>query len=115
VGSLKSNGGKLGVSAVLLLVAFGVYWVTMRGGHQRDNRIPFVCVETGDIKWVTRGKTMVLPLENPDTGKYTLVPCRKNEDGGYTVVKRYASVLKQLDKDGINKFVDSETLLVREH
>jgi hypothetical protein len=109
---LKANAGKLGVVVVLLAAA--IVFLSFRGGGKpsRSAKSQFVCVATGETFWLKR-KPRIPPVENPDTGQRTLVPCHENEDGTTSVSSRVRSVVTQLDREGVNKYVDPETLTIR--
>ena len=109
---LKANAGKLSLVAVLLLVAIAFFGFGAGGGPSRSGKVQFVCVATGEIFWLER-KPRTLPVENPETGQKTLVPCYENEDGGISVSRRNYGLIGQLDKDGVNQCVDPKTLIVR--
>jgi hypothetical protein len=109
---LKQNAGKLGLIAVLLVAAIAVFTLGGDGGPARSSTVQFVCVATGEIFWLER-KPRTLPVENPNTGQKTLVPCHESEDGTLSVSRRNHGLIGQLDKDGVNQHVDPETLVVR--
>jgi len=112
MGFLKANAGKLGLVAVLLVAAIAFLAFGGGGKPSRSGKSQFVCVATGEIFWLER-KPRIPPAENPDTGQRTLVPCHENEDGTVSVSSRVRSVVKQLDDEGVNQYVDPETLVVR--
>ncbi len=104
---------KLIIVGVCLVAAAAVY--AIRGGGEkkvRPDKIPFVCVETGKIYWFKRGRTFILPVENPDTGRRTLVPAEE-KDGQWYASRRHAAAVAELTKQGLNKVVDPKTLRVR--
>lgn len=110
---LRQNAGKLGLVAVLLIAAIAIYSFAGGGGTpSRSGKVQFVCVATGETFWLER-KPRILPVENPDTGQKTLVPCHEKEDGTISISTRIRSVVEQLEKDGINKYINPETLTVR--
>ena len=109
----EKHKSKLIIAIVCLVAAGGLYLI--RGGGEkklRPDKLPFVCVETGKIYWIKRGRTLILPLENPDTGRRTLMPVVQ-KDGQWYVVRRHAGALTDLTEQGLNKVVDPDTLLVR--
>jgi hypothetical protein len=111
VESIKANAGKLGLLATLLAAAVAIYAYSGRGAPARSNKIQFVCVLTGKTYWFERDHPRILPLESPDTHKRTLLPCYQGEDGSLHVSSRCGSLLLRLEQDGINRFVDPETLV----
>ena len=110
---LKQNAGKLGLVVVLVIVAIAIFSLAGGGGTPpRSGEVRFVCVATGETFWLDR-KPRTIPVENPDTGQMTLVPCHENEDGTLSVSNRVRSVVEQLEKDGINKYINPQSLTVR--
>lgn len=110
---LKSKAGKVAIAVALLVVA--IVLLALRGGSgepPRADKSEFVCVATGKTFWLDR-ETRFFPFENPDTGEKTLLPCHEGEDGGLYVSAGCRDLVKQLDRDGINKYVDPQTLRVR--
>ena len=110
---LKSNGGKIAVLVVILVVA-GFLTFRSGGGSLKDalsDKLLYVDVTTGKIISFDHGGTVVLPRTNPKTGERTLVPV-EDRDGVYYVVQRRSVVLEQLAKQ--NKWVDTQTLRVRD-
>jgi hypothetical protein len=112
---LKANAGKVGLAGVLLVAAIGVYLVAGSRAPSRSEKVQFVCVATGETFWLARGKSKILPLANPTSGAKTLVPCHKNDDGMLCVSSRCRGLVRQLEANGINQYVDPETLLVRQN
>ena len=72
-----------------------------------------VCVATGETFWLKRAPR-IPPVENPNTGQKTLLPCYKKQDGKLYVDSRYRGLIKQFEKDEVSQYVDPRTLLVRE-
>jgi hypothetical protein len=112
---LKANAGKLALAGVLLVGAIGIYFVAGSRAPSRSGKVQFVCVATGETFWLARGQSKVLPAVNPKSGAKTLVPCHKSDDGMLYVSSRCRGLVRQLKEDGINQYVDPETLLVREN
>jgi len=112
---LKANAGKLSLVAVLVLAAVGFYFLLGSRAPSRAGKVQFVCVATGKTFWFERGKSKILPLVNPKSGEKTLVPCHKSDDGKLYVSSRCRSLVWRLKEDGINQYVDPETLLVRQN
>ena len=112
---LKANAGKLGVAAAFLVAAVAIY--LMFGGYSegpsRSDKVRFVCVETGETFWIERAPHE-LPLENPETKRRTLIPCYEREDGTLAVSKRVSGILEDLKEQGLLKYVDQNTLSVKE-
>lgn len=71
----------------------------------------FVCVETGELFSMTR-KPRILPAINPETGRITLLPCTLNRDGKIKVGARNIDVLRDLERQQLNKCVNMKTLEV---
>lgn len=110
--SLKANAGKLSLVAVLLVAA--IVFLFFRSSRSVENQIGdtliYVCIETGEIFTFPRGSTRVPPLENPKTGRRTLIAGYKR-DGKLFVRSRSRALIKELAE--LNKVVDIETLQVR--
>lgn len=109
---MNKNAGKLILVGALVVVAGAIYYFQGSSEPKLDDRIQYVDVSTGEMFWFDRGPTR-LPRENPKTGQKTLMPCFKQEDGTIAVGSRHRETMEQLDKDGINKYVDPKTLVVR--
>jgi hypothetical protein len=109
---LKGNAGKVGLVVVLLLVAVGLLLVRRERAPSRADKVHLVCVATGKTFWVDR-RPMVLPLDNPETGEKTLLRCYEGEDGALYVDRSCRDLVKQLDEDKVNQYVDPKTLRVR--
>ena len=110
---LKANAGKLVLAAIFLIVATVMF--TKFGGSQgpqRSSKVHFVCVETGEFFWLPR-EPRSLPEMNPNTNKRTLLPCYDREDGKTALSGRMMGYLADLDKEGLNHFVDGKTLEVK--
>ena len=109
----KSNAGKLTVVAVLFVVAIVLLVVRGGGGEpSRSGKAEFVCVATGKTFWLDR-QPRIFPFANPDTGEATLLPCGEDENGEIHVSSRCRELVQQLEREGINKYIDPETLRVR--
>jgi hypothetical protein len=108
---LKENAGKLGLVVVLLGVTIGLYFFSV--GRSVESRIgdtlTYVCVETGETFTFPRGKVRIPPVENPKTGRRTLLACYER-DGKLFVRGRERALLGELGV--LNKVVDTETLQV---
>jgi len=105
-----SEKAKLWLAVAILAVAagFATYQLT-RPGPVSD-KIELVCVATGKVYRMSREEVTIIPMKNPDSGEYTLLPCHEQEGVRY-VNSRYQSALEQLvDR---NRWVDPETLTVR--
>ncbi len=111
---LKANAGKLSLGGVLLVAAFAIYFLAGSRAPSRSGTVQFVCVATGETFWLERGKSKILPLENPKSGERTLVPCHQSDDGKLYVSGRCRSLIRRLKEEGIDHYVDPETLLVLE-
>jgi hypothetical protein len=111
MGFLKANAGKLGLAAVLLVAAIGLYffWVGRSVESRIGDTLTYVCVETGETFTFPRAKARIPPLENPKTGRRTLLACYER-DGKLFVRSRERALLGQLGT--LNKVVDTETLQV---
>lgn len=108
----KEGGWKIWLVVALVVIAAGVYFYQSRNTvkSQLGNKLMYVCVETGEVFTFDRGKTRIPPLENPKTGRRTLIACSK-KDGKLYVSSRDRVLLKELA--GLNKVIDPETLQVR--
>ena len=113
MGSLKANAGKLGLVVALLAIAVAVHAFLDRGAPSRPDRIQFVCVATGKTFWLDRDRARILPLVSPDTHERTLLPCYRGADGSLRVSSRCGSLVKQLERDAVNRLVDPDTLIIR--
>jgi hypothetical protein len=102
--------GKLILAGVILLIAIGLFLFKARGGAELPDTINFVCVATGELYKLDRGKIGGLPAVNPDTGQATLLPYAE-KDGRRFITRRKARFLEQLAD--VNKYVDPKTLEVR--
>lgn len=109
--TIKANQGKLLLVAGLLLAAGVMYFVRSGGKPARDGPLLFVCVATGETYKMDRGKTYIPPLKNPNTGEQTLLPGTRR-DGQVYVTSRSRELLARLG--AANRYVDPQTLLVRE-
>ncbi len=112
---MESRGKPLKIAiAVVVFVAAGAiaYWNTRSESGFPTERT-FVCVATGKLYQIPNtGKTVVYPLENPDTKEKTLFPCTRQEDGSYAVSGRYREYIKGLGD--ANKAIDLTTLKVKD-
>lgn len=109
---LRGTAGKAGLVVVLLLVAVGFLVFRRERAPARRDEVHMVCVVTGKTFWVDR-QPMALPLENPDTGEKTLLRCYEGEDGALYVDRSCRDLVKQLDEDKVNQYIDPRTLRVR--
>ncbi|MFO0837804.1 MAG: hypothetical protein U1D55_04705 [Phycisphaerae bacterium] len=108
---MNKNAGKISLAVAILALAAGVFWWQSRSGEPRlEGKITYVCVATGKKFTFERGKTRILPLENPETKQRTLLPCGQ-EDGVWRVSSRCAQLVRDLGDQ--NKFVDPESLVVK--
>jgi len=110
--TLKANAGKIALIVVLLLAAGTVFLLWGRGHSPRSGKVQMVCVATGKTFWLERAPR-IPPVANPETGQKTLLPCYQKADGKLYVDARYRGLIRQLQADGVNQFVDPDTLLVR--
>jgi hypothetical protein len=79
-----------------------------------SDTLTFVCIETGEVFRVARDDVpYVLPMENPKTGRRTLLPAHE-EGGKLKVGARHASVLDQPEFAKVNRYVDPQTYEVLE-
>ncbi len=106
-----ANKGKLGLAVAALVIAAGVYWYTRPTRATLSSSIAFVDVSTGKVYDLPRGTVRVPPVENPDTGEATLLPCYVGDDGNWYVADRHRSLVKQMGD--VNKTVDVKTLQVQ--
>lgn len=110
--TLKANAGKLTVVVVLLAAALGYYliWGGRSVKDQIGTTLTYVCAETGETFKFSRGKTRLPPLENPKTGRRTLVACYER-DGQLYISGRDRALVRELGE--LNKLIDLKTLQVR--
>jgi hypothetical protein len=109
---LKTNAGKLGLAVVLLAVPVTASILWSPRGPSLKSKVQFVCVATGET-FSLKGGSRILPRANPENGEKTLLPCHQGDDGDLYVISRCRSLVMELEKSGINKYVDPETLRVR--
>ncbi len=112
--AVKTNAGKIALVVIVLAAAIAMFAFQGSEKPARTGQVEYVCVKTGKTFWFKREPT-ILPRENPETHEKTLVPCHETEDGQLVIDPRQRAVIQQLEKDGINKFVDPETLVVRKN
>lgn len=105
---------KISVVVVLLAAAGGLYFSRSGGKPAMPDTLTYVCVETGKIYNLDRGVARVTPATNPDTGRDTLMPCYRGEDGNYYVRKRSSESLGALTAANLNHHVDPKSLRVNE-
>ncbi len=111
---MQSKQWKLILAVALLVVAGSVYWQFGRSRSALADGVAYACVATGKVFWIPRAKTPpVLPAPNPDTGKATLVPVVRRDDGRFAMTDHYAGLLEDPELAPLNKFIDPETLEVR--
>lgn len=80
VSFLKANVLKIAAIVVIFALAFGIYRYNSGGSSNVSRPLEFVCVETGEVFSMPRGKTYMPPLANPKTGNQTLVPFTRQDD-----------------------------------
>lgn len=112
---MESRGKPLKIAiAVVLLAAAG--WFVFQNTRPRGglpSEATFVCVATGKLFEIPiAGKTLIYPLENPETKQLTLFPVSKHEDGFYYVSPRRREGIKAMGD--VNKAVDLATLKVKD-
>lgn len=110
---MSSEHKKLALALGLLAVAAGVYLITRPREIALAGAVPFVCVETGEVFELAPDDVPAsFPAPNPKTGRRTLLPAHKNEQGRYVLQKRYAQDLSRPDSElaKVNKHVDPKTL-----
>jgi hypothetical protein len=112
--SSNDSSAILKIVAVLLVVAalFVGYRIIFAGEAPGDE-IQTVCVATGKTYWMSRDDLLRIPAQNPDTGQRTLLPCVER-DGGLFVISRYRDALEGDSLKELNRYVDSETLQVKD-
>ncbi len=112
--AVKANAGKIALVVVLIAAAIALFAFQNAEAPKRSGQVEYICVKTGKTFWFKRSPT-VLPRENPETHEKTLVPCHQTEDGQLVIDPRQRAVIQQLEKNGLNKYVDPETLVVRKN
>ena len=108
------EGSKKYLAAVVILavVLCGWYLIFGRAKPVVDDRIKMVCVETGELFRLSRAELgNAFPVVNPETKRATLLPYVE-KDGQKMLPARRRQAL--LDLGDLNKYVDTETLIVRE-
>lgn len=108
----KSTAIKIVAAVVILAVAGAVIYFRGRGSTALPDKLTFVCVETGKLYYLDRGPSRVPPVTNPDTGRDTLMPCFKDEDGSYYIRRRSSEPLGALIAANLNHCVDPKSLRV---
>jgi hypothetical protein len=109
-----SNSDRIKLWGAIVLIAAAGGWA----GYQlfRPGPLPsdvsFVCVETGEFFAIDREDVLRLPVENPKTGRRTLLPCSTGPDGTVYVGDRYRGTLERIAGD-LNNYVDPDTLAVQ--
>ena len=101
--------------AILLLAGFSVACAVRAALHDPyglDDRALYVCVESGRLFNLTADEAGMVPARNPQTGRLTLLPCARADEGGLHVGGRYGSILREQLADA-NRRVDPVTLAVR--
>ncbi len=102
---------KLALAVIILIVAVGcAAWQFTRPGPV-SHRVRLVCADTGKTYTMSRKELIAVPMRNPDTGEFTLLPCHEDESGRLVVNTRYRGALDQLGEK--NRYVDRESLAVR--
>ncbi len=109
---IKNNAGKIALGIILLAAAAAIFAFQGRDKPARSDKVLYVCVETGKTFQFERGPA-VLPRQNPETGRNTLLPCSRHDDGTLVIGSRLRATVEELDKQGLNKFVDLKTLEVK--
>lgn len=110
--AMEQNKGKFVLIVVLLIAAGAVYWFTSSNRATLPRTLTYVDVTTGKVYSLPRGETRIPPVENPETGERTLVPCYRTDDGQLFVAGRMYSLIRN-ELKGVNQVVDPETLEVR--
>jgi hypothetical protein len=107
---LDNNRNKIILAVVLLTVAGGVAYYTIRPADELKGSVKAVCAATGKVYSISRDKLTYVPFENPSTGEKTLIPC-KEVAGELKVTETFRGAVQLLgDK---NKYIDPNTLVVR--
>jgi hypothetical protein len=101
--------GLILIAAIVLIVGY-MMWSTS-GESAIPDKARFVCVASGEeFRIGPEEMPTMLPMRHPQTGEATLLPCFE-KDGRLYVSRRCGRMLKDL-RD-VNKFVDPETLEIR--
>lgn len=99
---MKSKPWQLVVIVLGLLVgAVSIGWALTQGDAvDLPHRLTVVDVESGQLYDVDTSRvSMMVPGPHPETGKFTLIPCYKDETSGkWMVSSRDARSLRDLDK-----------------
>jgi hypothetical protein len=101
------------VLAVVLFAAAAVFaWRSLSSDSPIPRDFAFVDVETGELFDLSLRNVGVIPAKSPKTGKFTLLPCKKDEHGVMRVNEPFRASLHD-ELKSINKYVDPFTLEVK--
>ncbi len=103
---------KLAAAAVLLVAAGAWYWFN-RPEPVLSSHVNWVCVETGERFNIPRNDVRFIPWINPNTDRETLIPISQQGET-WMVNDHYAAILNDPNFAPLNKFVDTQTMRVRE-
>jgi hypothetical protein len=111
-GFVARHRGKLSalLGGVIVLAVGALVYAQIRGARPLPDAVKFVCVATGKTYAISRDKIKRVPLDNPDTGERTLLPC-VDRGGKLFVSERYRDSLENLGEK--NHYVDPESLAVQ--
>lgn len=110
-GVFASDRFKVLLAVVFLAVAGGLIYYQVRGGTSLSEEVNFVCVASGQTFDLDRNSVSTIPAKNPKTGRATLMPCYREDDGVLHISPRYREELLKLGEE--NQYVDLESLAVR--
>ena len=110
--TMSSKQIKIIVAIVVLAVAGILAYRSMNNGPDLPTSSGFVCVETGEVFEMALDDVAIIPGLNPNTGRRTLLPCSRGEDGRYHVSEYYRGSLTGSLND-VNKYVDVQSLEVK--
>ncbi len=100
------------VFALVVLAALVLLVYSARSERLLAHRIPYVCVSTGASFNLTADEAGMIPARNQVTGRRTLIPCHRTENGVCMVAPRFRPLLcGALAQE--NHYVDLQTLVVR--
>lgn len=100
---MLSNRVLIGI--LVALAGVGAVCLLRGGDGPVKDRIEFVCVSTGKTYTIARSSFRMLPVENPDTGQATLVPCIRRGPDLY-VDAHYREIVEALEQEELNHYVD---------
>lgn len=96
----KAKPWQIALIVVALVVASVSVFMTFRKSKKVDlsHRITMVDVATGDLyTFNTKKRAVGIPEYSPDTGKATLLPVTRKDDGKWYINLRYIDSIEYMD------------------